>query len=806
MILFFRLVRSVARRAPAPIGVLALALASCVLPGISAAGPGPAEADAAYAIADEGPARRVVETRLTIAERDVEIAGRTSPALVVNGGIPAPTLRWRVGDLARVHVTNEMDVPTSVHWHGLILPNVQDGVPGLTTLGIRPGQTYTFEIPISHAGTYWYHSHTGLQEQRGVYGAIVIEPAPGDHETRHPGSPGPTYDAAHGPMHGSSHGAMPAAPRDVVVVLSDWTHRDPDEVLRLLKSGNEWFSLEKGTAQSLWGALRAGELGAVVRRSLSRMPPMDISDVSYAAFLANGEPVHAIEARPGERLRLRVVNAAASTYFYLGLGGGPLRVLAADGVDVEPFATPRLLMAIAETYDFLVEVPEDGRIELRATAQDGSGHASAWIGAAPGPDRPAADVPRPNLYAMRHGDHGAHEMHADPSAHADHDPAEDAHAHGGHDPVDDADAHAGDDAAEGAHAHADHDMRGVPETDAAAHAPHAVAPSAAPPDPRPMPPYDRLRARTPSTLPEDAPVRTIRLQLTGNMERYVWSFDGRTLAESDVIPVRRGEVLRIEFENTTMMHHPLHLHGHFFRVLGAGARRADDAHAPLKHTVDVAPMATTAIEFLADAEGDWFFHCHILYHMKAGMSRVFHYEDWTPDPALAEEREKLSRDPWYAWARASILSQFTEGIVTTSNSRHELAVDWEIGWMNLDDDEDVDAEGALRYRYHFNRLYRAFGGFYAEEGREVGIFGGEAILPLNFEAAAWIDTEGHSRFFLEKELALTSRLALVGHGEYDTQNEWEGRAGLRFRVSRFGSLAFEWHSEFGFGAGLELFY
>lgn len=707
---------------------------------------------------------RVRETHLTISRGALRVGGVESEAMLVDGGVPGPTLRWRVGDLARIRVTNEMDVDTSIHWHGLLLPNRQDGVPGLTTPGIRPGATHVFEIPIRHPGTYWYHSHTGLQEQRGVYGAIVIEPEV---------SPEP-----------------PVADRDVVLVLSDWTRRDPDAVMRLLKRGSEYFSIEKGTAQSLWGALRAGELGSVFRRSLRRMPPMDISDVAYDAFLVNGARTTHVEGRPGERLRLRVVNASASTYFYLGLGGRPLRVIAADGVDVEPFDQDRLLMAIAETYDLLVEVPASGRVELRATAQDGSGHASAWIGDAGGPARPAPDVPRPNLYRMQHGEHEGHGTTR--QRHGQHERSErSGMKHDDH-----------EDHGTTGRRHGEHERSGMPDPPhgASGHTPEGSGGG------RPPAPYAALRAKRDTRPPDGSPTRTIRLALTGNMDRYVWSFDGRTLDEADEIRVRRGEVLRIVLDNTTMMHHPLHLHGHFFRVLGPDAARAGDPSAPWKHTVDLPPMGSTTIEFLANAEGDWFFHCHVLYHMKSGMSRIFHYEGDDHDPALAAERARLFGDPWYAWANASVLSHFTEGLVTTSNRRNELAVDWEIGWQGLDDGEDVEAEGVARYRYHFSRLYRAFAGFHLESGREVGVFGAEANAPLGFGAAAWVDTEGHGRFTVDQEVALTPRLSLVGDVEYDTQREWEGSAGLRYRVLRAGSLAFEWHSEFGFGAGIELIY
>ena len=730
--------------------------------------------------------RRIVESELSIALESVQIAGVRSEGMTVNGSIPGPTLHWRVGDLARIHVTNTMDVPSSVHWHGLLLPNEQDGVPGLTTPGIRPGDTHTFEIPIRHAGTYWYHSHTALQEQRGVYGAIVIEPDAAEA-------------SAEGAIDHAGRITMDRGPeRDVVLVLSDWTRKDPMEVMRLLKRGSEYFSVEKGTAQSLWGALRAGEFGSVFRRSLQRMPPMDISDVAYDAFLVNGSTETVIAAEPGERLRLRVVNAAASTYFYLGIAGRPFRIVASDGADVDPLETDRLLMAIAETYDIVVEVPEDGRLEFRATAQDGSGSARAWIGE--GPDLPATAVPPPNLYAMRHGAHNAkHESH--PAEHAprprdtriDTQPPRHEHAtrdtfleHG--EPTD-------SDTPITHEEHARSGRHGKPRTRPKAHADAHLVKE----DPRPLPPYARLRSRKPSAPPAEAPTRTIRLRLTGNMDRYVWSFDGKTLAESDMIPIQRGEVLRVELENTTMMHHPLHLHGHFFRVLGANAARRHDAHAPLKHTVDVAPMQTTTIEFLADADGDWFFHCHVLYHMKAGMSRIFHYGGDAPDPTLAEERERIFADPVYAWAEASALSQFTEGELIASNRRHELGVEWEIGYLG-----DVDHEVLSRYRYHVNRFYRFFAGASVEDERDVAVFGAEALLPLNFDGRAWVDTRGQGRFILSKELDLTTRLGFVGDVEFDTEQGFEGSTGLRFRIHRHAAFAVEWHSEFGAGAGIEL--
>ncbi len=671
------------------------------------------------------------EVTLVVREDVVDIAGAATSAMTFDGEIPGPTLRWRLGDLARIRVHNQMDVATSVHWHGLLLPNREDGVPGLTTPPIPPGGSHLFEFPIRQTGTYWYHSHSGLQEQRGLYGSIVI-----DEE-----------DEAE------------ATERDFVVVLSDWTQRPPATVMRMLKRGSDRFAYEKGTLQTLWGAARDQALGATLRRSLERMPPMDLSDVAYDAFLINGRREETLRGRPGERVRLRVINGSASTYFYLEAAGRPLEVVAADGLAVDTLRTPRLLVAVAETYDLIVQIPASGAYEFRATAQDGSGFASLWVGEGEGERRAAGGPPRPPVYPAPHAGHAGHAPSesaptASPSHHA---PAPSSPMAPGH-----------------------HDHHPRPETA----------------DKRPLPPYDALRSRRPSTFPDDAPRRSIHLTLTGDMERYVWSFDGVVLSEADLLPVGRGEVLRITLENTTMMHHPLHLHGHFFRVLNGQGE-----HAPWKHTVDVPPMGTRTIEFAGDEEGDWFFHCHVLYHMKAGMARVFRSEGWAPDPELEDARRAVFRDPWFPSAEVSVFSHYAEGELRASSSRHGLGVGWELGWQRQD---GLEREILPLYRYHHNRFYRLFAGGSFENDRDVGVFGVEALLPLNLESRVWVDTAGDGRFALEKQLQLTRRLATSGGSEYDTNGGWEGHVGLRWRTREHLDLGVRWHSEYGWGGGVEL--
>ena len=719
-----------------------------------------------------------VEYDLYLDYQEVNFTGRPVKAMTVNGNIPGPTLEMTEGDLVKVRVHNRMPVETSIHWHGILLPNKEDGVPYLTTPPIKPGRTREFSFPVIQSGTYWYHSHTSLQEQLGVYGSIVI----------HPG---------HKHLEG---------PREYVLVFSDWTDENPDEVLRTLKRGSEYYSLKKGAMQSLAGAIEADALTDVWNRALQRMPPMDISDVGYDLFLVNGRPETELEAAPGETVRLRIVNASASTYFYLQFAGGPLKIVAADGPDVQPADEDRLLIAIAETYDVLVTLPHGERSwEFRATAQDGSGSASAFLGR--GRRVPAPDVPRPDLYRMHsgHGDmamdmSGGHEREAKPQSGADMPamtppPPSPAHDH-------DEAPHQGQ--AGPSHDSMEQPMAAMPETPSA-HTGHEAASTpagtdhpapAAPSSPRPMPPYPRLRSVKPTSLPADWPTREIHLTLTGDMERYVWSFNNRVLSEADNILIRRGENVRLFLENTTMMHHPIHLHGHFFRVLNG-----QGDHAPLKHTVDVPPMGRQVIEFAGREDKDWFFHCHILYHMKAGMARVFEYEGSTIDPEIQAARKDpanpMGEDPFFFWADAAVLSQMSLGRLTAANTRHIITGSWEADW-----EDRYDAE--LVYEYYHDRFFRPFvGGKFTDED-ERGLAGVWYLLPLNFESRAYIDTEGDVTFELENDLQLTNRLNLFGQGEYRTDGEWEGKAGLEFSLTKHLSLLGLWHSDYGPGAGLEI--
>jgi len=757
-----------------------------------------------------------VEYDLTIARQEVNFTGQSAKAMTINGQLPGPTLRFTEGDHAVIRVHNQMDVETSIHWHGILLPNAMDGVPFVTFPPIAPGRTFSYEFDLRQSGTYWYHSHTMLQEQRGLYGALIIAPK---EET--------TFDRL----------------RDHVVVLSDWTDEDASSVLHTLKRGSEWYSLQKGSGQSLLGATRLGLLGAYFSRELQRMPPMDLADVYYDRFLLNGASEQPLAARPGEQVRLRIIAGSASTFFYLQFAGGPLRVIAADGQPVQPFDEQRLLIGVAETYDVIVTVPAESSYEFRATAHDGSGQTSLWIGS--GPRHAAPDIPFPNLYvnmggltlkrvlALTPGGSMGMPNHAVRAGNFD---QPGMNGMGGMKEMDGmkgmgqgatmpetGNAKHAMMASTPAGEHEGHDMSSMAQdtkpmdTGTVSHAKPAApkktwlglltedvsskAPLAADgmsPE-RPGPPYNKLRALKPTVFDSHKPVRVIRLTLDGDMERYVWFLNNKPLSEADHIEIKRDETVRFIMINRTMMHHPMHLHGHFFRVLNV-----QGDYSPLKHTVDVAPMTTTVIEFAGEEFGDWFFHCHLLYHMESGMARVVHYQGFTADPATAAVRDRLYHDPFSLYGRVDALSQMTQGTLVYANTRHIFSAEWQAGWQRVDDRE---WEIVPTYDYYLNRFASVFAGVDLEGvddrfDKHEGVFGLRYLLPLNIGSRVWVDTAGEFQFAVSKHLEFTPRLAIFSEAEYDTGEQWEVRAGASYMLSKNFSLIGQWHSEYGWGGGL----
>ena len=650
----------------------------------------------------------IVSYEFDIDYREINVTGKPVTAMVIDGGIPGPTIQADLNDTLRVTFNNRMDVETSIHWHGVLLPNDQDGVPYLTTPPIAAGGSLTFEYPVTHTGTYWYHAHTGLQEQRGLYGALVFRDPAGTYR----------YD------------------RELVLVLSDWTDEHPGTVLRNLKREADYYALKKDTVQSWQGVLKHGRQAIKnrIEGAWIRMGPMDLSDVGYDAFLINGkQSLQNTEIKRGETVRLRIINASASSYFHVEFSGGDMLIIEADGVPVVERAVERLRLATAETYDVLVHIRDDKRYELRATAEDVSGYATLYLGA--GETVPVLPALKPNLYLVGHGSHGRRRgrmVHAD------------------------------------RHGHMHHTSE-----------------------------YAGLKAKKRTSFDPGRETREIDLTLTGSMERYTWSFDNRTLTEVDKIRINKGEIVRFNLINETMMHHPIHLHGHFFRVLNGQGE-----YAPLKHTVNVPPLDTVTIEFAANEEKDWFFHCHNLYHMKSGMARVVSYIPAGQDDYRNSDFYRYhlkTGDPWYHFADMSFQSQMMAGRLWAYSTRNgfELEYDYDYG-----DEYDVDVTWQRQFT-RFLALYAGAGFEREGTGKENrGIAGITYTLPMLIDSELRVDSAGHFRLELESALQLTDRARF--HWNWNTDNEY--RVLLNYEINKKTVITGGYDSDFKLGAGFEYRY
>ncbi|MBY4636160.1 copper resistance system multicopper oxidase [Sphingopyxis sp. XHP0097] len=538
------------------------------------------------------------DIRLRIARQTMRIDGKLSRAIGINGTIPGPLVRLREGQQARLTVINDLDEDSSIHWHGLILPFQMDGVPGVSFPGIKPRSTFVYEFPVVQSGTYWYHSHSGLQEQLGHYGPIVIDPA----------------------------GADPIAhDREHVIVLSDHSRLAPEEIFRKMKVNPGHFNRQRQTLSGLLAG-KDQPLKERVEWGRMRMDPTDVADVngSTYTFLVNGygprDNWTALFA-PGERVRLRIVNASAMSIFNVRIPGLRMTVVQADGLNVVPVEIDEFQIGVAETYDVIVTPVEERAYSFVAEANDRSGMARATLTPrvgmiAPVPAlraRPLATMKDMGMGAMSGGDAGCTPEHAAMGHCTVADASEPDHAAMGH----------------GGHGGMDHSMRDFDVAPQVKRDPSVQSISPMPVDRMGEPgqgledvghevlTYHHLVAldRNPDVR---APDRSLDIHLTGNMERFMWSFDGVKMSDHhEPIPFIEGERVRVNLINDSMMSHPIHLHGHFFElVTGKGD------HAPRKHTVIVQPGGIATFDFTADALGDWAFHCHLLYHMHAGMMRV----------------------------------------------------------------------------------------------------------------------------------------------------------------------------------------
>ncbi|MGA7800299.1 MAG: copper resistance system multicopper oxidase, partial [Gammaproteobacteria bacterium] len=575
------------------------------------------------------------EFDLVIGEMPVNFTGRPRMATTVNGQLPAPLLRWREGDTVTLRVTNRLSVPTSIHWHGIILPNAMDGVPGLTYRGIAPGETFVYRFRVGQSGSYWYHSHSGFQEQTGIYGPIVIEPRAVDPVS---------YD------------------RDHVVMLSDWTDQDPNTVFAKLKEMDGYYNYAKLTAGDFFQRARKdGFAKAMAYRAMwdrMRMSPRDLADVSGATYtyLTNGATPAGNWTglfRRGERVRLRFINGSAMSYFDVRIPGLKMTVVAADGQNVHPVTVDEFRIGVAETYDVIVQPHDDRAYTVFSQSVDRSGYARGTLAPRAGMAAPVPPMdPVPTLTMSDAGmstagmsgmDMGGMNMdgagmgRTGGAGTSTMDHAAMGHATGNMGAMD---VNAMD------HAAMDHDMgamSGMGAMNQAAgagsgmmevkHHPateygpgtamHASMVSTRLDDPgvglrnngRRVLTYADLRSLDGWLDPRE-PGRTIELHLTGNMERYMWSFDGVKFSDADPLRFSHGERLRIRLVNDTMMEHPIHLHG-----LWSEVESPDGGFQVRKHTVSVKPGHAVSYRVLADARGRWAYHCHLLYHMKAGMFR-----------------------------------------------------------------------------------------------------------------------------------------------------------------------------------------
>jgi len=564
---------------------------------------------------------------LRIGETEVNVTGAPRTALTINDSLPGPLLRWREGDTVTLNVSNALDDDTSIHWHGILLPANMDGVPGLSFSGIRPGQAYQYRFTVKQHGTYWYHSHSGFQEQRGVYGPLVIEPREPD--------------------------PIPVD-REHVVMLTDWTDEQPERVFKKLKKQSDYYNFRQRTLTTFINDVRTHGLSATLaeRRMWGqmRMSAADLADVTgYTyTYLMNGRAPAGNWTglfSPGEKVRLRFINGSAMSYFDVRIPGVAMTVVAADGLPVRPVSVDEFRIAVAETFDVIVEPSGQEAFTIFAQAMDRTGFAAGTLATRAGLSAPVPALdPRPLLTMADVGHSGiAHDTSLREAPAADTVKAADPHAGHTMPPAGTPapDPHAGHAPPQPPNGPTDpqtgHDMSAMSEAQShpasERHNPlvdmQTMAPSAKLDDPGIGLRDNGRRVLTYADLtsafddPDGRePTRTIELHLTGHMERFVWSFDGVKFSDAQPLRLIYGERVRIVLVNDTMMTHPIHLHGMWSDL--------EDEHGRFKvrkHTIDMPPGSRRSYRVTADALGRWAYHCHLLFHMEAGMFREVRVEE-----------------------------------------------------------------------------------------------------------------------------------------------------------------------------------
>ncbi|MES2590217.1 MAG: multicopper oxidase domain-containing protein [Bacteroidota bacterium] len=718
-------------------------------------------------------AQKVVRYDLYVKDTIVNFTGKEKRAIAVNGQIPMPTLTFTEGDTAEIHVHNQLKESTSLHWHGVYLPNKEDGVPYLTQMPIEANTTHVYRFKIIQNGTHWYHSHSGLQEQIGMYGSLILKKLEDD----------PTFR--------KGIDDLPSVP----IVLSEWTDYNPNNVHRMLHNATDWFAIKKGTTQSYGEAIMLGHFKTKLTNEWKRMLAMDVSDVYYNKFLINGTSERQLsQFKAGDKVRLRISNAGASSYFWLTYAGGKITVVANDGNDVEPIEVDRLIIGVSETYDVIVSIPtENISYEFLATPEDRTKSTSIYIGSgikqliSPLPKlkyfegmKMMNDMMNMNgtmnemgmkmslqqmdmntvMYPEITGDNEVEKM--DNMVHSNHKPSNT----------------------------------------------NIVTLN-----------YSMLKSPSKTTLPKDAPIKELKFELTGNMNRYVWSLDNEVLSEADKIFIKKGEIVRITLYNNSMMRHPMHLHGHDFRLING-----QGDYAPLKNVLDIMPMETNVIEFEANVEGDWFFHCHILYHMMAGMNRVFSYENQQLNPLLPNKKwayKKLQKESneLHFMFQNDFATNGNDGEMMFQNTRWRLGAEWRLGYHDRHGYETETHIGRYIGRNQWLIPFVGFDWRYRKQGVELekNIFGqtntkdnraqfslGVAYtLPMLIILQTEIFHDGNVRVQLMREdipISKRVRVSLM----INTDKEY--MVGLNYIVNK--NLGFRTHydSDMGFGVGLTFNY
>ena len=766
-------------------------------------------------------AGKTVRYDLYVKDTVVNYTGKKRHAIAINGSIPGPTLYFNEGDTAEIYMHNLLNEETSLHWHGVILPNRYDGVPFLTTAPVHPGETHLYKFKVVQNGTYWYHSHNGLQEQIGMYGALIFKPRDANEMAQT--STSMTMDSTGMKMENSSSATAKGtegSKKHFNVVLSEWADENPTQTQRRFRTGNDWFSIKKGSTQSYAEAIKEGHFKTKLANEWKRMKAMDVSDDWYQRFLVNGKPENnASEYRAGDKVQLHVVNAGASTYFWLGYGGGKITVVGNDGNDVVPVEVDRLIIAPAETYDLVVTIPDNMSYEFRATSEDRTGASSLWLGA--GMKMAAPKLPRLKYFEgmkmmndMMNLDGTMKDMGMNMSLQKmDMNMVMYPEITGG----------TGDTAASGNN----NPEKGMQSMNGMQHDMNNMQGMS-------MPSggdivtlnYDMLRSPVKTNLPE-VPTRTLHFNLTGNMNRYLWTLDNKTVTETDRILINKGEKVRMIITNNSMMRHPMHLHGHDFRVLNS-----QGDYSPLKNVIDIMPMETDTVEFAANQDGNWFFHCHILFHMMAGMGRVFTYANSPvnpelPDAEAAYKKFRTAKDQnmKHLMARVGLESNGSDGEAMLSSNRYALQGLWHLGTQPHHGYEGELAFGRylgtnqwwfpyIGYDYHYKKLdpmgkmdahdYKnMFGQVSNKNNRSTFTAGIQYITPWLMLADARVDGNGKFRFQLSREdIPITSRLRFSLMGNTDK----EYMAGFRYIMNKWLALSTHYDSDMGYGAGVTLTY